>query len=111
MHNLIKNAQEAMPVDQSVRIRVTSCLAPQTDPQMVAIRLSDNGPGIPTDQVERIFEPYVTHKTKGTGLGLAIVRRIIEETGGTIKVDPQYTGGASFLLTLPVASMQDSTSP
>lgn len=111
MHNLIKNAQEAMPVDQSVRIRVTSCLVPQTDPQMVAIRLSDNGPGIPADQVERIFEPYVTHKTKGTGLGLAIVRRIIEETGGTIKVDPQYTGGASFLLTLPVAHMQDSPSP
>ena len=47
----------------------------------------DDGPGINEEQIEQIFEPYVTTKAKGTGLGLAIVKKIIEEHGGSIWVD------------------------
>jgi signal transduction histidine kinase len=73
------------------------------DPALIELRLSDNGPGIPADQSDRIFEPYVTSKTKGTGLGLAIVKRIIEELGGSIRLDTSYHDGASFILQLPLA--------
>ena len=63
--------------------------------------LYDNGPGIPQEKIETIFEPYVTTKPKGTGLGLAIVKKIIEEHGGAIWVDTAYNDGAGFIFRLP----------
>ena len=66
------------------------------------IHLQDNGPGISREHLDRIFEPYVTSKTRGTGLGLAIVKKIIEEHGGTIQVDAQTATGAGFRIRLPV---------
>jgi len=71
------------------------------------VSISDNGPGVPADQRERIFEPFVRlpHSPRGgTGLGLAIVRRTIEAHGGTVICDPSPTGGARFTLRLPVGS-------
>jgi signal transduction histidine kinase len=68
------------------------------------ISVTDNGPGIPVDQRERIFEPFVRLPPtphSGTGLGLAIVRRTIETHGGTISCDPAPTHGARFTLRLP----------
>ena len=49
--------------------------------------IADDGPGIDPEMLGRLFEPYVTTKTKGTGLGLAIVKKIIEEHGGIIRAD------------------------
>jgi signal transduction histidine kinase len=72
-----------------------------------AISVSDNGPGVPADQRERIFEPFVRLPRSprgGTGLGLAIVRRTIESHGGTITCDPSPSGGARFTLRLPAKS-------
>jgi signal transduction histidine kinase len=69
--------------------------------------VTDNGPGVPVDQRERIFEPFVRLPQSprgGTGLGLAIVRRTIEAHGGTITCDPSATGGARFTLRLPADS-------
>ena len=72
--------------------------------------VTDNGPGVPADQRERIFEPFVRLRGRepdprdGTGLGLAIVRRTIESHGGTITCDPSPTGGARFTLRLPADS-------
>jgi len=66
--------------------------------------VTDNGPGVPADQRERIFEPFVRlpqSPRNGTGLGLAIARRTIESNGGTITCDPSPTGGARFTLRLP----------
>jgi signal transduction histidine kinase len=66
--------------------------------------VTDDGPGVPADQRERIFEPFVRlprSPRPGTGLGLAIVRRTIESHGGTITCDPTPTGGARFTLRLP----------
>jgi nitrogen fixation/metabolism regulation signal transduction histidine kinase len=62
----------------------------------------DNGSGLNAEQIETIFEPYVTSKAKGTGLGLAIVKKIIEEHGGAIWVDTSYNNGAGFVIQLPV---------
>jgi signal transduction histidine kinase len=72
-----------------------------------AVSVTDNGPGVPADQRERIFEPFVRlprNGRGGTGLGLAIVRRTIESHGGTITCDPSPTGGARFTLRLPADS-------
>ncbi|MBV9607437.1 MAG: two-component sensor histidine kinase, partial [Solirubrobacterales bacterium] len=65
---------------------------------------SDDGPGVPADQRERIFEPFVRLAQSprgGTGLGLAIVRRTIESHGGTIACDASPAGGARFTMRLP----------
>jgi signal transduction histidine kinase len=72
-----------------------------------SMSVTDNGPGVPADQRERIFEPFVRLPRSprgGTGLGLAIVRRTIELHGGTITCDPAPTGGAKFTLQLPADS-------
>ena len=69
-----------------------------------AMSVSDNGPGVPPDQRERIFEPFVRlprNRRRGTGLGLAIVRRTIESHGGTVTCDPSPNGGTRFTLQLP----------
>jgi len=66
----------------------------------VYVRIEDNGAGIPTDQLEAIFEPYYTRKQGGTGLGLAIAQRIVAEHGGRIEVDSR-TGRTVFTVVLP----------
>jgi signal transduction histidine kinase len=68
------------------------------------ISVTDNGPGVPADQCERIFDPFVRLARSprgGTGLGLAIVRRTIESHGGTVACEPCPIGGARFTLRLP----------
>lgn len=104
LHNLIKNAQEAVGSAVSGRMRITSELVEDNRHPFVELRLADNGPGIPADQADRIFEPYVTTKAKGTGLGLAIVKRIVEEHGGSIRLDPAYRSGAAFVIRFPVVA-------
>jgi signal transduction histidine kinase len=63
----------------------------------------DHGPGVPSEQRARIFEPYVTNKEGGTGLGLALVKQAIEFHRGTIEVVETPGGGATFVVRLPVA--------
>ncbi len=69
-----------------------------------AILIDDNGPGVPADSRNKIFDPYVTTKPQGTGLGLAIVRKILLDHGGDITVAsaPSPLGGARFVVELPV---------
>ncbi|WP_422926297.1 PAS domain S-box protein [Singulisphaera sp. PoT] len=67
----------------------------------VKIAICDNGPGLGAQDLDRIFEPFYTTKTKGTGLGMAIVRRIIDAHGGTIEVGTRVDRGAEFIITLP----------
>jgi len=75
--NLIRNAAEAMPDGGAIAIRLG---AEQTQ---AALEVRDDGPGIPRDRVERIFEPFFSTKSGGTGLGLATVARIVADHGGT----------------------------
>ncbi len=101
MHNLIKNALEAVESVEKPLIRVSSRLIERNDCLFVEVQVEDNGGGIDDEQLGSLFEPYVTTKAKGTGLGLAIVKKNIEEHGGSVWVE--NTGeGARFVFRLPV---------
>lgn len=101
IHNLVKNAQEALEGRASARIDVATSLVEARDISFVRLEVTDNGPGFEQHLLDRLFEPYVTTKAKGTGLGLAIVKKIIEEHGGMIAVE--NTGeGARIRVDLPV---------
>jgi two-component system, LuxR family, sensor kinase FixL len=67
----------------------------------IEVTVSDNGPGIDPEMVERIFNPFQTSKKAGMGMGLSISRSIIEAHGGTIWADVQYRNGARFGFILP----------
>jgi nitrogen fixation/metabolism regulation signal transduction histidine kinase len=102
LHNLIKNAQEAVLPGVSGKMAIATRFLDENRHQYIEICLRDNGPGIPREHADRIFEPYVTTKAKGTGLGLAIVKKIVEEHGGNIQLNAHDGEGASFAIRLPV---------
>ncbi len=106
LHNLIKNALEAVGTEGIIEINLHRILKNNTD--FLEIALYDNGTGIKEDQLEKIFEPYVTTKAKGTGLGLAIVKKIIEDHGGAIWVDTGRKVGAGFIIQLPACNIEPS---
>jgi PAS domain S-box-containing protein len=99
VHNLIINALEAIDVEGLIEIHLYRVQKNYSD--FIEIAFYDDGPGINEEQIEQIFEPYVTTKAKGTGLGLAIVKKIIEEHGGSIWVDTRRKVGAGFIIQLP----------
>ncbi|WP_027160125.1 sensor histidine kinase [Methylobacter luteus] len=99
LHNLIKNALEA--IDAKGQIEINLNRLRKNNGNFIEIALYDDGPGIKDEQIEKIFEPYVTTKAKGTGLGLAIVKKIVEEHGGAIWVDTSRKVGAGFIIQLP----------
>lgn len=72
------------------------------DGERVQIVIDDDGRGLPSDQRDRLTEPYVTTRTRGTGLGLAIVKKIIEEHNGGLTLSDREPRGAQIVLTLPV---------
>jgi nitrogen fixation/metabolism regulation signal transduction histidine kinase len=100
LHNLIKNALEATVKQCQIEIKIAKVM--RNNVEYVELGVYDNGTGLNADQIETIFEPYVTSKNKGTGLGLAIVKKIIEEHGGAIWVDTAFNDGAGFVFQLPV---------
>ena len=97
--NLVKNGAEAAQ-DAGVVPEVVLEVATLPDRRRL-IAVSDNGPGVPEADRERIFEPYVTGKSDGTGLGLAIVKKIVLDHGGTLEVTASQAGGARFEIRLP----------
>lgn len=98
--NLIQNAIDAAKSRPEPRVTVE--LGPH-GPDKVVLSVRDNGPGVPPELRDRLFEPYVTTKPEGTGLGLAIVHRIVVEHGGEILHGDAAGGGALFTVILPVA--------
>jgi nitrogen fixation/metabolism regulation signal transduction histidine kinase len=102
LHNLLKNAVEALEAQPHGEIRVVTRSSRRGDDDFVELRVEDDGPGFQRDMLGRVFDPYVTSKTKGTGLGLAIVRKIVEEHGGHIEADNGAGGGACIRIELPV---------
>ncbi len=101
LHNLIKNAQEAVSGQSDGRVEVRSAEVSDGDLPYGEIQISDNGPGFSSEDLGRVFEPYVTTKAKGTGLGLAIVKKIVEEHGGMIRAGNDEDGGGCVVLRLP----------
>jgi signal transduction histidine kinase len=98
--NLIINACEEMKEGGSITIEER--LFGQQPHQFAVLSLSDSGPGIPSAFVGKVFQPFFTTKDEGTGLGLSIASRIVTEHGGTLTLEDGHTGGATFVITLPV---------
>jgi nitrogen fixation/metabolism regulation signal transduction histidine kinase len=101
IHNLLKNAIEALEGRTDGRVRVSTHYVFNDETPSIEIDIEDNGGGFDPELVDRLFEPYVTSKVKGTGLGLAIVKKIIEEHGGIITAE-NAESGARFTARLPV---------
>ncbi len=95
--NLLLNAIEAVSDNGMIGVRVQTL-----GETSVQVEVSDNGPGISTDKLSRIFAPFYTTKNKGTGLGLATCRRIVTEHGGEIRAESVERKGADFIITLPL---------
>ena len=100
--NLARNAAEAAsgnPAGGRVTIRGE---VDRSGPlQGLRIYITDNGSGIPAEDLSKIFVPFYTTKANGTGLGLAVVQKIIVQHGGSIEARNQSSGGAEFVVWLP----------
>jgi nitrogen-specific signal transduction histidine kinase len=110
--NLIANAFEAL--EGKGVIAITASLgalepdpvfgaAPELAPTLV-VDVADNGPGVPAELSDRIYDPFFTTKIKGTGLGLGIVRKIVDAHDGRIDLNSSPDTGTRFRVTLPVSS-------
>lgn len=100
--NLLINAREAMPGGGQLTVAVR-----HGEGRSVDIAVSDTGGGISPEDRARLFEPFFTTKEYGTGLGLTNVKRLIEDNGGTIRVESERGKGACFTIGLPIADDQD----
>lgn len=96
--NLLLNACEAAGTGGAVSLQLVS----EPTARRVRFSVADDGPGIPEAMIDRIFDPFFTSKASGTGLGLAIVHRVLECHGGRVWACNRPTGGAEFVLELPV---------
>lgn len=111
LFNLIDNATKYSPEGAPIRIEA------EADGKYVTVAVTDRGVGIPSDEVEKIFDKF--HRvdrsdraeTYGHGLGLYICRRLIEAQGGTISVESVLGEGSTFRFTLPVAGRSESDAP
>lgn len=94
--NVVLNAIQAMPRGGTVQLSTARA------EDEVRIVIQDTGPGIASEAINRIFQPFVTTKDQGTGLGLAICSRLVREMGGTIEVASRPGQGACFEIRLPI---------
>jgi len=99
--NLMLNAFSAMSGVEAAERRLV-VRTKSIDDSIVLVQVQDNGSGIPADQLETIFDPFITTKPDGLGMGLAICRSIIERHGGKISAVNNPGPGATFSITLPV---------
>lgn len=102
--NLLKNAEQSIPEDKQGLVKVVTY---EMDGRAI-IKVIDNGIGIKTELLERIFEPKFTTKSKGTGLGLAISRKIIESMGGEIYVKSELDKGSEFKIVMLLPQISSS---
>ena len=107
IENVIRNGMRHTPEGSMTSITVS-----EPRDNWVTIRICDNGPGVPRDELEAIFEPFFrgrrTRSDSGHGLGLSIVRRAIEVHGGKVHADNDPTGGLCVVLQLPVATLENA---
>jgi signal transduction histidine kinase len=104
--NLVSNAVQHAGPKATIEI-ATRSVAPSAGRRFVEVSVTDDGPGVPPEQRERIFQPWVQVNAVdgkgGLGLGLAICRRLVEAHGGVISVAERPGGGSRFCFTLPTA--------
>lgn len=102
LKNIVQNAIQAMDGDGTLRVALRSA-----EPDRAVIRVSDSGPGIPPDLIEKIFQPLFSTKVHGIGFGLSITKMIIEKHGGDLTAESAPGGGAAFTIALPRARKED----
>ena len=101
IENIINNARDALLSSNTPGPKVS--LNASTDAKHLILRISDNGPGIPKDMANSLFQPYTTAgKAQGHGLGLAIVRNLVTANGGSICLDSTAESGCAFIIKLPL---------
>lgn len=105
--NLLNNAAEAIGESQEDK---TIHLLSKAEGEQILIFVEDNGPGVPRDLREKIFEPFFTSKEHSTGIGLSLCHRIITDHKGTLKVAASGLGGAKFVISLPVTTNSTTSS-
>jgi two-component system sensor histidine kinase KdpD len=103
--NLLENASKYTPAESPLRLSATMVEGG------IELRVEDEGPGIPPEDLDRIFEKFVrgsrlSASVPGTGLGLAICRGIVRANGGRIRAENRAEGGASFRVWLPLAATE-----
>ncbi len=98
--NLLQNAKDSLQEHRVAAPAIRISMASEDD--MIAITLTDNGPGFPEMDLGKLLEPYVTTRQKGTGLGLAIVSKIMEDHGGNMHLGKADGGGALVCLKFPI---------
>lgn len=113
--NLVKNAAEAVNDTPDPKISVMTAFRPGIKLSVGSSRervslpleftIKDNGPGIPTDLIPHLFDPFITTKTNGSGLGLALVAKIIGAHGGIVECDSQK-GKTLFKVLMPISQKE-----
>jgi signal transduction histidine kinase len=98
--NVIQNGAQAMPDGGALEVSL------EDDRKSAVLRISDQGPGIPDDIREKIFDLYFTTKTGGSGIGLAMTYRILQLHHGSIEVQSKQGRGTEFLLRIPLAATE-----
>jgi hypothetical protein len=107
--NLVQNAVQAIgekPGQITIRTSRPERFSDFRVNEMVEMQVTDNGPGIPSDQQLHIFVPFFTTKQNGTGLGLAICQRIVKNHGGSIAVQSRPGEGSTFIIRLPAIATE-----
>ena len=97
--NVIQNAIQVCEAKPAIEV-----WAGAINQHMMLIRVSDNGPGIPSDVIDQVFDPFFTTRAAGTGLGLAVLASVVQRHGGTVHAANRESGGAQFTILLPVES-------
>jgi two-component system nitrogen regulation sensor histidine kinase NtrY len=107
--NILQNAQDAIEGRSGANLppgRIDVMVDVGSGRVVVCVR--DNGKGLPAEERHRLTEPYVTTRAKGTGLGLAIVKKIMEDHGGSLRLDDAPGGGAEVRLDLPLMGQDEA---
>ncbi len=102
--NLLRNAGEALAAQPAPGVVIEAKI---DRAGFVTVSVADNGPGVPAETAEKLFQPFVTTKSNGMGIGLSLCRSIVESNGGKIGFKPNEPHGAVFFFTLPMMTPQE----
>jgi signal transduction histidine kinase len=101
--NLITNAADAIKTKGNIKIKTyTEPATKHGEGEFAIVAITDNGVGIPPEDLQKIFNPFFTRKADGTGLGLPITQRIMHQHNGIIDVESKIGEGTTFYVKLPV---------
>jgi signal transduction histidine kinase len=103
--NLFLNAADAMPDGGRISVATRNAPGPQDGTERIQVEVGDEGPGVPPDLSDRIFEPFFSTRKEGTGFGLSVALSTVEDHGGTLRLDKTSDDGrgAVFVIELPLA--------